>query len=479
MGQHAGTMDELAPGPQCAADRDTNNARPQPEHTGVGFSRGWQAGRPPSADVTHHVRPGAGEGAPADVAHAQWSTFPDRSSIETRTGIGTSTSTSTSTGTIKSASTSTSTSTVASIGGGAYARVLSQPAGARLYRVRKLGGEGEFATITEALAQWNLDKRSIAGCHAAVIELDDSGTYHEAPVFLIEPGEYLQLRAAHMARPVLRSPGGGQSLGFAVRGGAGSRFVMDGVMLAGGAIDIANAHPVAQGCAGASRFSVRLSHCTLVPGWDPDSMLRAPWRGHASITVHGAPMALRIEHCILGALRVAADTAPAHALELHVGDSIIDGGHDAALAISDSGCGAAMASADFCRVTVIGSIALHRLGWAENAVFLGAVLVSQGSAGCLSYCYLAPGSRTPLRTHCQPELAQQGQGADAESEALRVRPRYVSLRYGAPGYGQLAPDCAAEISCGADDGAGMGAMHHQHQASHMVAASSRQPYARA
>ena len=35
MGQHAGTMDELAPGPQCAADRDTNTARPQPEHAGV------------------------------------------------------------------------------------------------------------------------------------------------------------------------------------------------------------------------------------------------------------------------------------------------------------------------------------------------------------------------------------------------------------------------------------------------------------
>ena len=454
MGQDARTIDALAPVLPCAADHDAKSACPEPDHNGVGSSRRWEADLAPLGAVPSHVEPDAGVRAPAHLSPSRWSAFRDRASSGTSVGPGAS----------------------ASIGGGAYVRVLSQPAGARLYRVRKLGGDGEFATITEALAQWNLDKHTIAGPLAAVIELDDSGAYCEAPAFLIEPGEYVQLRAAHMARPVLRIAEGNRAQGFAVRGGAGSRFVLDGVMLDGGAIDIASAHPVVRASAGVAGFSVRLSHCTLVPGWDPDCMQRAPWRGDASISLHGAALALRIEHCILGPLRVAANTAPAHALQLHVGDSIIDGGHDAALAISDSGYGAAMASADFCRVTVIGAIELHQLGWAENSVFLGAVLVSQCGAGCLSYCYLGPGSRTPLRSYCQPELAQ-GQGADPEHEALRVRPRYVSLHYGAPGYACLAPDCAAEITCGAGDGTGMGALHHQRQASPMAVASPRQPFA--
>ena len=463
MGQDARMMDALARVPHGAADPAAHDACPKPEHTGALFGRHWPAGPTPAGGLATHPEWVASMPSPAQLPSSYWSAFHDRAS----TGIG----------------------------GGAYPRVLSQPAGARLYRVRKSGADGEPATITQALAQWNLDKRSIAGPLAAVIELDDSGTYHEAPAFLLEPGEYLQLRAAHMARPVLRCAHGEQAggHGLVVRGGAGSRFVLDGVLLTGGALDIASAHSCAQRAPGGPGFSVRLRHSTLVPGWDPDSMRRTPWRGPASIALHGAALALHIEHCVLGPVRVmdrvTAGTVSAQVLQLHVGDSIIDGGHEAALAISDATYGPALASADFCRVTVIGALQLYQMGWAENSVFLGAVLVAQPGAGCLSYCYLAPGSRTPLRTHCQPELAQW-QGADAEREALRVRPRYVSLRYGAPGYARLAPDCAPEITCGADDGSALGAFHHQqdqhqHQQQHqqrqagaVATASPGQPLAR-
>jgi hypothetical protein len=42
---------------------------------------------------------------------------------------------------------------------------------------------------------------------------------------------------------------------------------------------------------------------------------------------------------------------------------------------------------------------------------------------------------------------------------MRVRPRFNSVRYGAPEYCQLACDCAPEISTGASDQAEMGALH--------------------
>ncbi len=414
-------VEALAPALSCETAPEAVQVCPKPEHTGSGIS-----GNPRRhGDVPLHPAWGV-----------YWSALKDRSS----TGIG----------------------------GGSYARSIAPHAGERMYRVRKLGDAGEFATITQALAQWRADQGTDIGPGAAVIEIGDSGTYHEAPAFMLADGEQLQLRAANRARPIVRlsAPGG-----MVVEGGAGSRFVLDGVMVAGGAIDVIDRS------IGGAHLHVHLRHCTLVPGWDPDSMQRSAWRGKESMTLRGAAPALYVEHCILGPVRVETGLAGRQTPVLHVGDSILDGGHEAALVISDTGYGAAMAKAQFSRVTVIGAIALDQLERADNSIFLGAVLVTQRSRGRVEFCYLAQGSRTPPCTLCQPEQAQLARAADAEREALRVRPRYLSLRYGAPGYGQLAPDCATEIVCGADDDTEMGACHEGRQAGSMVPVNSRAAYA--
>jgi hypothetical protein len=65
------------------------------------------------------------------------------------------------------------------------------------------------------------------------------------------------------------------------------------------------------------------------------------------------------------------------------------------------------------------------------------------------------GSRTPARERCQPDLASSGPGgADG---ARWVRPRFVSLAPGDPGYAMLSPDCPQEIAQGGERGAEMGA----------------------
>ena len=97
----------------------------------------------------------------------------------------------------------------------------------------------------------------------------------------------------------------------------------------------------------------------------------------------------------------------------------------------------------------------------------------------MRFCWVEPGSRTPARYECQPDLVRQtihdeveqgskvelgkvprsDEAADQAQETERVRPRFGSLRYGTPTYCQLAQTCAPEITSGADDGSELGAFH--------------------
>ena len=93
--------------------------------------------------------------------------------------------------------------------------------------------------------------------------------------------------------------------------------------------------------------------------------------------------------------------------------------------------------------------------------------------GCIRFSYLPPGSRTPRRYHCQPDLVEKAVAALfakneitpderdelIESERLRVEPEFNSTRYGRAAYCQLAATCAVEIATGAEDESEMGAFH--------------------
>jgi hypothetical protein len=123
------------------------------------------------------------------------------------------------------------------------------------------------------------------------------------------------------------------------------------------------------------------------------------------------------------------------------------------------------------RSTVIGEVNTHAIALAENSIFMSLTRVGRRQEGCMRFCYAAPGSRTPRRYHCQPDLviaaldeAQPPLTTDDKAklrdrEERRVRPRFNSIRYGAPTYCQLAFDCAEEIARGADDESEMGAFH--------------------
>ncbi len=318
------------------------------------------------------------------------------------------------------------------VGAGEWPRVLAPEGAARVYRVRKHGEGAEFASIGAALAQWRADQHGRAP-GAALIEIGDSATYHEAPQIVLAAGERLELRAANMARPVLdtRERAGALARQVRITGAPGSALTLDGIAVTGGGLEIEAAAHGSQPDPEAG-MRVTLRHCSVVPAQSAGDA--APWRAKAGIVVRARELCLRIEHCIVGPLRAARR---AGLLALEVSDSIVDAGHEAGLALADEAYGSAFARASIVRCIVIGVVQVEQLALADDTVFLGPLLVACRTSGRLNACYVAQGSRTPPRACCQPDMALQWAGASMAREGERVRPRYASLRYGTPGYCQL------------------------------------------
>jgi hypothetical protein len=105
--------------------------------------------------------------------------------------------------------------------------------------------------------------------------------------------------------------------------------------------------------------------------------------------------------------------------------------------------------------TLLGTTACRELS-ASNTIFTGKVQVERRQTGCVRFSYLPPGSQTPRRHRCQPDLAVAGSELPAATVAARIAPSFVSDQFGHFGYGQLAPETAPEVATGADDGTEMG-----------------------
>jgi hypothetical protein len=140
---------------------------------------------------------------------------------------------------------------------------------------------------------------------------------------------------------------------------------------------------------------------------------------------------------------------------------------EAAHSLLDHGSAGPMSSAlvldapeaDLESVTLWGQSRLRELS-ASNTIFGGIVDVARRQRGCVRFSYVPPGSRVPRRYRCRPEGA---------AEAQRVVPRWSSLRWGDPGYGQLAPGAPCEIACGAEDENEMGVFRSVQQAQRAAA----------
>jgi hypothetical protein len=301
--------------------------------------------------------------------------------------------------------------------------------------------------ITGALTAWNPAVQP-----RVVIQINDSATYTENLAINLTADNFLVIQAENLKRPTLFG-----DITVTAAGGL-SRLILNGLVVAG-TITI-------RGNLG----ELDLVHCTLVPGvrLNEDGTAQFPDRPSLVIDDTNVRLRVQIDHCIVGALRV-----PLEVVSLTVRDSIVDAvGLNAAIAANDAASREGPTTV-LERTTVFGRVRLKELRLASEVIFDGRVITERRQAGCVRFSYVPPGSQTPRRYHCQPDLAIEKAIDErlalnpvitqAERDQIRnvveseMVPSFTARRYGLPSYAQLALRCPEEIRTGAEDGSEMGA----------------------
>lgn len=290
---------------------------------------------------------------------------------------------------------------------------------------------GDHATIQAAL--------NALPPEGGAVEVTDSGRYEETPAITAAEGARIELRAANGRRPTLVLAGD-----FDINGAAESEVTLNGLLVTGGTVR-----------AGGLLRRLRLCHLTLVPGLalGPGGAPASPDAPAfvAEPAASPAPLSVRVERSITGPLRLPADGC-----ELRVTDSLVDApargvGAASAYAIAGSDDGATPgAPLTIERTTVFGRVHVQEIVLASDVIFDGEVVAVRRQRGCVRFCHVPVGSKTPRRYRCAPAT---------EADSGRVRPHFTSTRYGDPGYGQLGRATPPEIRTGASDESEMGAFH--------------------
>ena len=291
-----------------------------------------------------------------------------------------------------------------------------------------------------------------------VAEITDSGRYVETPALAANAGAKIELRAANEHRPTVILSGN-----LDIIGGNQAEVTLNGLLVAGGALRVASV-------AGNQLRRLHLRHCTFAPTTQPSLIVQIP------------NVEVEVDHCIIGALQIADGS------QVTITNSIVDATSESAVAYS--GIGAARETAGGAltveKSTIIGKVRTVELALASNTIFVAALAPSdtwtapvrseKKQSGCVRFSYVPPGSLTPRRYRCQPDLeiatridaaekAANGPIPQAQVNAIRadvlswLASSFSSLRHGAPDYAQLRSSCPAQIRTGASDESEMGVFH--------------------
>jgi hypothetical protein len=351
------------------------------------------------------------------------------------------------------------------VGGGEYPRTVSQPEGAKIYQV---GERAAFHRIAEALHRWKQEKPK-----DAVIEIVDSRAYVEPINIVLHPNQSLQIRAASERRPVIRlldwqidAPDA-----LTVTMAEASEITLDGLLVTGRNVSIVGAENRTTASICAARVNIR--HCTLVPGWSIECNCEPCTPNKESLEIRNVRARVAIERSILGPIEVQEDEIHSDPIPIEISDSIIDAMDGDREAIIGPQGRHAHAIVTIRRSTVFGIVQVHAVELGENSIFLDCVHVARRQIGCMRFCYVPAGCRTPRRYNCQPDLVIAAKDDTAKKrEAERVIPSFTARQYGRPAYAQLSVSCAPEILGGGDDAAEMGVFHnlfHPHRLANLRA----------
>jgi hypothetical protein len=182
-----------------------------------------------------------------------------------------------------------------------------------------------------------------------------------------------------------------------------------------------------------------------------------PTRGGLTVRGGNRRLLLRLDGAICGGVTVLDPTC-----RVEVEHAILDG-------VSGPAVQAADVQVTMRGSTVFGSTHAGVLE-ASDSLFVEPVRVDRRQMGHVEASFVPPGSRTPQRIRCQPDLALQHSPAE-DQDWIRARlvPSFTSTHYGDPGYGQLTPGTPSEIRAGATSDGEIGAFHLLYQPLRMTA----------
>jgi len=346
---------------------------------------------------------------------------------------------------------------------------------------QRAGEPGIFSNPAEAVQAWNESRSNRRS--KGVIAILDSATYNTPLTgnefgIQLESNESLLIIAADFR-------GGELPQVEAWRGELNLHLVADGVRpLLNGEIEVrANAEQASgelliNGLLINGQLNVLegdlklldLCHSTLVPAAGGIQVLSDSENSHRQ----NNGLHINLRYCISGALHI-----PNVIQLLQVSDSIIDAGvgpANNALAIGGLEPDSFGPSTRLERCTLLDKVRVSELILASESLFMDDVQVQRQQTGCVRYSYLDLQSRVPKRFRCQPDLALEARARElsidsieklSQQEIRRItlhqRPLFSSDTYGDPGYAQLQPRCATEISTGAEEGTEMGVFNHLKQ----------------
>jgi hypothetical protein len=292
----------------------------------------------------------------------------------------------------------------------------------------------DHTTIGDAIAEW---QGGVAPLPPVVIEIRDDRTYVEDLTLDVTDASRVVIQAANERRPTLVGD-------LTVTGdNEDAHVAVDGLVIDG--------HVELDGDLG----ELRLSHCTLVPGrgLDEDGAPVDPTAPSVVAADTNLGLTLIVDSSIVGPVRIPLELGGARFER-----SIVDGVATAAIARTGSDDLAA-GPTELRQTTVFGAVHLRTLPMASEVIFTGLVRVERTQEGCVRFSYVPPGSVTPRRYRCQPDLALDVEGltpAERTRIEARLRPAFTSIHFHDPGYTQLGFHCPVGISRGAEDGAEMG-----------------------
>lgn len=357
---------------------------------------------------------------------------------------------------------------VADIGGGSYSRPESSLAAEANAIVRRV--PADFATIQQAI-----DSLPAAG---GVVEVTDNRRYVETLSIAAAADASIEVRARVGARPHLSL-----AADLSISGTDTSTVTLDGLLISADAS--AAAGSPGRIVVGGSLGTLRIAHCTLVPGLrlTPDAAPLHP--GEPSLLVDVPTTQVHVDRSFLGPVRLATDTA----LEVH--DSAIDATAPDRIAIAGVNDDEAGGRLTLVATTVIGKVRASAMDLISDCIFdarlqgaadtwSGPVLCDRKQEGCVRFSYVPLRSITPRRFRCQPDLEiaaeierrEQGQSAPLSATAReRIRanvsawlvPAFTSTSFVHPAYLQLRDACALQLRAGASDESEMGVYHLLYQ----------------